>query len=179
MITHTKFMPVLGICAAGSNAGKTTLVTQLIPALKLRNIRVSVIKHAHHNFDIDHPGKDSYKIREAGAVQTLIASNRRWALMTELPDIDEEANLEALIQQINPDYADLVLVEGFKSALIRKIEVFRPSLNIPLLAEQDPNIIALASDAPLPENTNITIPVLDLNNINQIANFIMQEIIQP
>jgi molybdopterin-guanine dinucleotide biosynthesis protein B len=179
MITHPKSMPVLGICAAGSNAGKTTLVTQLIPALKLRNIRVSVIKHAHHKFDIDHPGKDSYKIREAGAVQTLIASSKRWALMTELPDTDEEANLEALIQQINPEYADLILVEGFKSALIRKIEVFRPSLNIPLLAEQDPNIIAVASDAPLAENTNLSIPVLDLNNINQIADFIVQEIIQP
>lgn len=179
MITRSKSMPVLGICAAGSNTGKTTLVTQLIPALKSRNIRVSVIKHAHHKFDIDYPGKDSYKIREAGAVQTLIASSKRWALMTELPDTDEEANLEALMQQINPEYADLILVEGFKSALIRKIEVFRPSLNIQLLADQDTNIIAVASDAPLAENTDLTIPVLDLNNINQIADFIMQEIIQP
>jgi molybdopterin-guanine dinucleotide biosynthesis protein MobB len=170
-------LPVLGICAAGSNAGKTTLVTQLIPALKLRKLRVSVIKHAHHKFDIDHPGKDSYKIREAGAVQTLIASSKRWALMTELPDTGEEADLETLIQQINPDYADLILVEGFKSALIRKIEVFRPSLNIPLLADLDANIIALASDEPLAQNFNLSIPVLDLNNINQIADFIMQEII--
>ena len=168
-------LPILGICAAGSNAGKTTLVTLLIPELKSRNISVSVIKHAHHKFDIDHPGKDSYKIREAGAVQTLIASSKRWALMTELVDADNEANLAGLIQQINPEYADLILVEGFKSAAIRKIEVVRPSLNTPLLASLDTNIIALASDAPL--NQHLNIPVLDLNNISQIADFIMQEMI--
>ena len=176
--TTSSAIPVLGICAAGSNAGKTTLVTQLIPALNSRNIRVSVIKHAHHKFDIDYPGKDSYKIREAGAVQTLIASNKRWALMTELADSTNEANLDALIQQINPNYADLILVEGFKSAPIRKIEVYRPSLNIPLLASLDPNIIAVASDAPLNRNLAIAIPVLDLNNIGQIADFIMQELMK-
>jgi molybdopterin-guanine dinucleotide biosynthesis protein MobB len=175
MIKHSQPLPVLGICAAGSNAGKTTLVTQLIPELRLRNIRVSVIKHAHHKFDIDYPGKDSYKIRQAGAVQTLIASSKRWALMTELADGDDEANLDALIQQINPDYADLILVEGFKSEPIRKIEVYRPSLNIALLALLDSDIIAVASDAPLPDNISITTPVLDLNNISQIADFIMQE----
>ena len=175
MIKHSQSLPVLGICAAGSNAGKTTLVTQLIPELQLRNIRVSVIKHAHHKFDIDHPGKDSYKIRQAGAVQTLIASSKRWALMTELADGDGEANLDALIQQINPDYADLILVEGFKSEPIRKIEVYRSSLNIALLALLDSDIIAVASDAPLPDNISITTPVLDLNNISQIADFIMQE----
>jgi molybdopterin-guanine dinucleotide biosynthesis protein MobB len=179
MIKHSKFLPVIGICAAGSNAGKTTLVTQLIPELQLRNIRVSVIKHAHHKFDIDHPGKDSYKIRQAGAVQTLIASSKRWALMTELADGDDEANLDALIQQINPEYADLILVEGFKSEPIRKIEVVRPSLNIALLAGLDPNIIAVASDAPLPDHINITTPVLDLNNISQITDFIMQEMNKP
>lgn len=178
--------PILGICAAGSNAGKTTLVTQLIPELNSRNIRVSVIKHAHHQFDIDYPGKDSYKIREAGAVQTLIASGKRWALMTEMSRIDDvqneaaliDANLNALLQQINPNYADLILVEGFKSAPIRKIEVYRPSLNIVLLASLDPNIIAVASDAPLNPNLGIAIPVLDLNNIPQIADFIMQELIK-
>ena len=174
---HT--IPVLGICAAGSNAGKTTLVTQLIPALNSRNIRVSVIKHAHHKFDIDYPGKDSYKIREAGAVQTLIASSKRWALMTELPDSTVEANLDELIQQINPNYADLILVEGFKSAPIRKIEVYRPSLNIPLLASLDPNIIAIASDVPINPNLAITIPILDLNNISQITDFITQAMNKP
>jgi molybdopterin-guanine dinucleotide biosynthesis protein MobB len=173
-----KTIPVLGICAANSNAGKTTLISKLIPELNSRNIRVSVIKHAHHQFDIDHPGKDSYKIREAGAVQTLIASSKRWALMTEMSrvaDAASEADLNELIQQINPNYADLILVEGFKSASIPKIEVVRVSLNAPLLAIQDTNIIAVASDASLNLNLDLTIPVLDLNNISQIADFIMQE----
>jgi molybdopterin-guanine dinucleotide biosynthesis protein MobB len=159
-------LPVLGIVAAGSNAGKTTLITQLIPALAKRNIRVSVIKHAHHKFDIDHPGKDSYKIREAGAVQTLIASNKRWALMTELAG---EPDLEVLIAQINPSYADLILVEGFRQANIPKIEVYRPSLAMPLLANSESNIIAVATDADL----DIQQPILPLNDIEQIIEFIV------
>ena len=167
----SKTIPILGICAAGSNAGKTTLITQLIPELAKRNIRTSVVKHAHHKFDIDHPGKDSYRIREAGAVQTLIASNKRWALMTEL---QQEPNLSELIAQINPNYADLILVEGFKQAQIAKIEVFRPSLNLPLLAGTDANIIAVASDAPL----ETPLPVLNLNDISSIADFISQNILK-
>lgn len=171
-------LPILGICAAASNAGKTTLITKLIPELAKNNIRVSVIKHAHHQFDIDYPGKDSYQIREAGAVQTLIASGKRWALMTEMsrtPNLKEEADLNDLIQQINPDFADLILVEGFKSAPIPKIEVHRPSLNLSLLASQDSSIIAVASDAAL----NLNIPVLSLNDISQISDFILQNIINP
>jgi len=159
-------LPVLGIVAAGSNAGKTTLITQLIPALAKRNIRVSVIKHAHHKFDIDYPGKDSYKIREAGAVQTLIASNKRWALMTELAG---EPDLEVLIAQVNPSYADLILVEGFRQANIPKIEVYRPSLKMPLLANSESNIIAVATDA----NLDIQQPLLPLNDIEQIIEFIV------
>lgn len=171
-------IPILGICAAGSNAGKTTLITQLIPVLAQRGIRVSVIKHAHHKFDIDHPGKDSYHIREAGAVQTLIASGKRWALMTEMqrtPQANEEANLTELIAQLNPDYADLIFVEGFKQADIAKIEVHRPSLNMPLLAENDQRIIAIATDAPLAlTQPTIKQPLLNLNNITEIATFIVQ-----
>lgn len=171
----------MGIVASSSNAGKTTLITQLIPALAARNIRVSVIKHAHHTFDIDHIGKDSYKIRESGAIQTLIASGKRWALMTEmhrLPDTTNEADLADLIAQINPDYADLILVEGFKQAVINqkplpKIEVYRPSLNLPLLATTDASIIAVASDADL----TLDMPILDLNNIQQITDFIVQKIL--
>ncbi len=179
-------LPIFGICAASSNAGKTTLITKLIPELTKRNIRVSVIKHAHHQFDIDHPGKDSYKIREAGAVQTLIASNKRWALMTELPRITkpaganppDEANLDDLIQQINPEFADLILVEGFKAATIPKIEVYRPSLNTPLLAGYNPaNIIAVASDVAF--TLGLDIPLLDLNNIPEIADFIVQKVLSP
>ena len=171
-----KTIPVLGICAAGSNAGKTTLITQLIPNLAARNIRVSVIKHAHHKFDIDHPGKDSYNIREAGAVQTLISSSKRWALMTEMtrtPEYADEANLDELLAQLNPNYADLILVEGFKSAAIPKIEVFRGDLNLPLLAQSDANIIAVGTDSPL----EISVPILDLNNIAAIADFIISTVL--
>ena len=121
-----KSIPIVGIVAAGSNAGKTTLITKLIVEFKSRNIRVSVIKHAHHVFDIDHKGKDSYNIREAGAVQTLIASNQRWALMTE---IASEPNLQELIAQLNPNYADLILVEGFKQAAISIKKIFAEKIN--------------------------------------------------
>ncbi len=168
-----KSLPIIGICAAGSNAGKTTLITQLIPELAKLGLRVSVIKHAHHQFDIDHKGKDSYQIREAGAVQTLIASNKRWALMTELA---QEPDLADLLAKLDNRYADLVLVEGFKQADIPKIEVHRPSLNMPLLALQDANIVAVASDAKL----NLTrIPILDLNNIAAIAAFLITYLSLP
>lgn len=174
-----KTLPILGICAAGSNSGKTTLISKLIPELAKCNVRVSVIKHAHHKFDIDHPGKDSYEIREAGAVQTLIASSKRWALMTEMqrtPSPPDEANLQELIVTLNPDYADLILVEGFKHADIPKIEVHRPSLNLPLLCTHDSSIIAVASDAPL--SVALNIEQLDLNYSQQITNFILQKICQ-
>jgi molybdopterin-guanine dinucleotide biosynthesis protein MobB len=168
-------LPVIGICAAGSNTGKTTLINKLIIELRERNIRVSVIKHAHHHFDIDHPGKDSYEIREAGAVQTLVASNKRWALITEMqrtPNPLDEADLELLIELINPEYADMVLVEGFKNASIPKIEVHRPKLEMPLACKDDPYFIAVASDGPLA--TAIQLPLLDLNNTQQIADFILE-----
>jgi len=160
-----KKLPILGIVAAGSNVGKTTLITHLIPELAKHGVHVSVIKHAHHKFDIDHPGKDSYQIRESGAVQTLIASNQRWALMTELV---AEPNLDDLIEKIDSYFCDLILVEGFKSANIPKIEVHRPSLNLPLLCALDSSIIAVASDA----TVDVNIPVLDLNNVAQLADFI-------
>jgi len=169
-----RILPVIGICAAGSNSGKTTLINKLIIELRQRNIRVSVIKHAHHHFDIDHPGKDSYEIREAGAVQTLVASGKRWALITEMqrtPNPQDEADLESLIALINPEYADVILVEGFKNASIPKIEVHRPALGMPLACENDSDFIAVASDNPLATETQL--PLLDLNNIQQIADFIL------
>lgn len=178
LLPQNSSMPILGICAAGSNAGKTTLITQLIPELAKRNIRTSVIKHAHHKFDIDHPGKDSYNIRESGAVQTLIASGKRWALMTEMtrtPHYSDEANLDELLAQLNPNYADLILVEGFKSAVIPKIEVYRTAMDTPLLAPSVADIIAVASDVHL----DLAVPTLDLNNISAIADFIMLKIIKP
>ena len=161
-------IPLLGVCAYGSGCGKTTLLARLIPELKTRGLRVSLIKHAHHSFDIDHPGKDSYRLREAGAVQTLLGSSKRWALMTELPE-QRELSLEELASQLDPALADLVLVEGFKQASIPKLEVHRPSLGHPLLADRDARIIAVATDEPIANS----LPQLDLNDANQIADFVL------
>lgn len=160
-------VPLLGFCAWGSGVGKTTLLANLIPILTKHGLRISVIKHAHHTFDIDHPGKDSYRLRQAGAVQTLLGSPKRWALMTELAS-DKEPDLSELLQHLDPTLADLMLVEGFKQEPIPKIEVYRPSLGNPLWADQDINVIAVAADGVV----NTTLPVLDLNNAAEVAGFI-------
>lgn len=162
-------LPTLGIVAATSNMGKTSYITQLIPLLNARGIRISVIKHAHHQFDIDHPGKDSYNIREAGAIQTLVASGQRWALMTETPNQAQDADLSHLLKQLDTQQADLIIVEGFKKANIPKIEVFRPSMNQPLLAAQDPNIMAVATDVPIACDAT----QLPLNKPQQSCEFII------
>ena len=164
-----KKLPVLGFCGF-SGAGKTTLLTKLIPALKARGIRASLIKHAHHTFDIDQAGKDSYKLRKAGSVQTLIASSQRWALMTETPEMKDEPDLQYLLTQIDSHLADIVLVEGFKHEAIPKIEVYRAELNRPLLAIEDAHIIAVASDTSL----SIKQPQIDLNDIDAMVGFIHQ-----
>lgn len=166
-------VPLLGFCAWGSGIGKTTLLTSLIPVLTLHGLRISVIKHAHHAFDIDHPGKDSYRIRESGAVQTLLGSSKRWALMTELSHIDpeqQEPNLAELLTHMDTSLADIILVEGFKQEAIPKIEVYRPSLDRPLLAATDPYVIAVASDGTTPTS----LPVLDLNDPIAIAEFVLE-----
>ena len=166
-------VPLLGFYAYGSNIGKTTLLTRLIPALIARGTRISVIKHAHHTFDIDYPGKDSYRLRESGAIQTLIASRHRWALVTESSRIPESSNrdpgLSEFLKHIDPAVADLIIVEGFKQEPIAKIEVCRPSLGNPLLAADDPHIIAIAADA----QVETALPQLDLNDPDRIADFIM------
>jgi molybdopterin-guanine dinucleotide biosynthesis protein B len=164
-------IPVLGFCAHSSGIGKTTLLTQLIPALIQQGLRISVIKHAHHEFDIDHEGKDSFKLRQAGAVQMMVASRQRWALMTELertPHAGNESNLAHLLAKMDNTLIDLVLAEGFKHEPIAKIEVHRAAFGTPLLASEDANIIAIATDTPLPIST----PQIDLNDINAIAAFI-------
>lgn len=167
-------VPLLGFCAHGSGVGKTTLLTSLIPVLTLHGLRISVIKHAHHSFDIDHPGKDSFRLRESGAVQMLLGSRRRWALMTELSRTENSAETEPglaqLLPHIDASLVDLIVVEGFKNEPIPKIEIYRPALNKPLLAEADTNIIAIASDGAV----NSKLPVLDLNNPVEIAGFILQ-----
>ena len=159
-------MKIFGL-AGWSGSGKTTLVVRLIPALVRRGLRVSTMKHAHHNFDVDTPGKDSYEHRAAGASEVLVTSARRWALMHELRDAPEPS-IEELIGHMTA--VDLLLIEGFKRQTHDKLEVHRPALGKPLLCAEDPQIVAVASDTPLP---GINRPVLDLDDIEAIADFVV------
>jgi molybdopterin-guanine dinucleotide biosynthesis adapter protein len=153
--------------AGWSGAGKTTLLVRIIPLLTARGLRVSTIKHAHHDFDIDKPGKDSWLHRQAGATEVLVASGRRWALMHELRDA-AEPTLAALLGQLTS--VDLVLIEGFRRDPHPKIEVHRPANGKPLLYPDDPAIIAIASDVGLP---SATLPVLALDDGAAVADFVM------
>jgi molybdopterin-guanine dinucleotide biosynthesis protein B len=158
-------MKVFGF-AGYSGSGKTTLIEQLIPRFVLRGLRVSLIKHAHHLFDIDKPGKDSYRHREAGASEVLITSDQRWVLMHELRD-EAEPSLHEQLQRFSP--CDIVLVEGYKHAAIPKLEVYRPALGKEPLYPGDPNVVAVASDA----SVATALPRLDLNDPDAIAEFIL------
>ncbi len=158
-------MKVFGL-AGWSGSGKTTLLKQLIPALVDRGLKVSTLKHAHHKFDVDKPGKDSYEHREAGASEVMIASGNRWALMHELRD-EKEPSLQELIPRMTP--VDLLLIEGFKREDHQKLEVYRPSLGKRMLHKDDPNIIAVATDE---DFENSKLPIIDLNDIESIADFI-------
>ncbi len=160
-------MKIFGL-AGWSGSGKTTLVTQLLPRLIESGITVSTMKHAHHTFDIDKPGKDSYEHRVAGATEVLITAANRWALMHENRGAGEPA-LQDLIARMAP--VDLLLVEGFKAESYDKIEVHRPSLGKPLLAAENPSIVAIATDAPGQLDTRL--PVLDLDDADAIAGFII------
>ena len=159
-------MKVVGF-SGYSGSGKTTLVESLIPALKMRGLRVSVVKHAHHNFDIDQPGKDTYRHREAGAFEVVVASSKRFALMREF---EQEAQLSVhqLLAELW-DGVDWVLVEGFKSSNLLKIEVWRADANLPARYPDDDFVVAIATESPgrLPEETQR--PVLDLNSPDAIA----------
>jgi len=161
--------PLVGFCAF-SGTGKTTLLTKVIPILSGQGIRLAVIKHAHHNFDVDHEQKDSYKLRHAGAVQMLISSSRRWALMTELDKTHTELSLSDLIAQIDHKNTDLILVEGFKKLPFPKIELHRPSLGHPIMCLKDSNIIALATDESCLATEQVV--CLDINEPKEIATFI-------
>jgi len=160
--------PVLGF-AAFSGTGKTTLLIRLIPFLAQRGVRAALIKHAHHDFDVDRPGKDSYELRRAGARQVLVVSDRRCALMTDYAE-PREPRLENLVDQLALDTVDLVLVEGFRHVTFPKIELHRPALKQPLLCREDTSIIAVATDFPV--NTD-SLPRLDLNNPVEIGEFIL------
>lgn len=162
-------VPVIGF-AAYSGTGKTTLLKQLLPRLKRRGLRVGVIKHAHHQFDIDYPGKDSFEIRAAGAQQVLIGSAKRWALITERPE-GNDPSLAEMLAQLTPGGLDLIIVEGFRDEAFPKIELHRPALKRPLLSTHDASIIAIATDAPLA--APVALPVLDLNDAEAIENFVI------
>lgn len=159
-------MKILGF-AGWSGAGKTTLLAKLIPTLAARGIRVSTMKHAHHAFDIDTPGKDSFVHREAGATEVMIASGRRWALRHELRD-QAEPEATDLISHMTP--VDLLLIEGFKQAPHDKIEIFRAANGKPLLSAEDPTYVAILSDGPVPQTK---LPVLDLNDVTAVADFVI------
>jgi molybdopterin-guanine dinucleotide biosynthesis adapter protein len=148
-----------------SNTGKTTLIEKLIPLFRARGLSVSAIKNAHHGFDMDRPGKDSYRYREAGAGQVLIATGQRWALLTETPA--QPAPLEALLAELAP--CDLVIIEGFKSeGQIPRIEVRRTTNEEPPLFPHDPNVVAIAAD----HVVDTRLPVLDLNDPATIVAFV-------
>lgn len=159
--------PLLGF-AAYSGTGKTTLLTQLIPLLKESGLRLAIIKHSHHDFEIDQPDKDSYKLRHAGCQQTLLTSKYRSALITE-NEVHKEPNLIDEINKLNLETIDLVLVEGFRDVEdLAKIELHRPKLGKPLLYPNSNDMIAIATD----EHLIAPMPVLDLNTPEHIANFI-------
>ncbi|MDH3759807.1 MAG: molybdopterin-guanine dinucleotide biosynthesis protein B [Gammaproteobacteria bacterium] len=162
-------IPILGF-SAWSGTGKTTLLRQLIPALKARGLRVSVIKHAHHHFDLDFPGKDSYELRKAGADQTVICTTTRMATITEFELPEEEPDLWQIISALDTKRVDMILVEGYKDIKFPKIELHRAELGKPYLYPQDETIIALACDGNPPAQLGIAL--LDINNVEAIADFI-------
>ncbi len=164
----TSPIPMIGF-AAFSGTGKTTLLRQLIPSLTLKGVKLAVIKHAHHKFDIDIPGKDSYEIRQAGAQQVLVSSNRLMALMEVEANPNSEPRLVDLIPRLALDKLDLILVEGFKHEHFDKIELHRPSLGHPLLYENDATINLIASDQEL---ADCSITQVNLNDIEGIAEYI-------
>ena len=161
-------MKIFGF-AGWSGSGKTTLIEQLIPRFVRHRLHVSLIKHAHHTFDVDQPGKDSYRHRHAGASEILVTSSRRWVLMHELRGAHEPA-FEEQVKRMSP--CDLLLVEGFKFAPIHKLEVWRAETGEPLLHPNDPHIVAVASDA----QVETKVPLLDLNDVDGIASFILKKL---
>ena len=168
-------IPILGF-AAFSGTGKTTLLTQIIPILKQQGLRIGLIKHSHHNFQIDQPGKDSFRLREAGASPVMLVSTHRRAIITEITP-EREPRLDDQLKLFDQSELDLILVEGFKAEQFPKIELHRPSLNKPLLYPNDPDIIAIASDCMLETPDYLT--QLDINQPEMIAAFILNQFMKP
>ncbi|EIZ1046279.1 bifunctional molybdopterin-guanine dinucleotide biosynthesis protein MobB/molybdopterin molybdotransferase MoeA [Vibrio parahaemolyticus] len=165
---HTLNIPIIGF-AAYSGTGKTTLLEALLPKLTEAGLRIGMLKHAHHNFDVDKPGKDSYRLRKAGASQMLIASRNRFALMTETPEA--EAEFECLLTRFDEDKLDVVLVEGCKNIAFPKIELHREEVGKPWLYPHDENIIAIASDT---AELDSELPQMNINDLDAIAQFVLQ-----
>lgn len=159
-------MKIFGL-AGWSGSGKTSLMVRLIPVLTGRGITLSTMKHAHHTFEMDREGKDSYEHRMAGATEVLITSARRWALLHELRERPEPSMAE-MIARMTP--VDLLLIEGFKREEHDKIEVHRPAVGKPLLHAEDPRVVAVASDQPLDD---VPLPVIDLNDTDAVADFVV------
>ena len=164
-------MRIIGL-AGWSGSGKTTLITKLIPCLLARGVRVSTLKHAHHGFDLDQPGKDSFFHRAAGATEVIISSARRWAILHELRE-ETEWDLPALVAKMSP--VDLVLVEGFKRDRFPKLEIHRAANGKSLIHPEDPHIVAVAADSALPA---ATVPVVDLNDIEAIADLLLKHAVE-
>jgi molybdopterin-guanine dinucleotide biosynthesis adapter protein len=163
-------VPTIGF-AAFSGTGKTTLLLKLLPKLRAQGLRVGMIKHAHHSFEIDQSGKDSYELRKAGAEKILVASRHRWAMMVETPNQDEP-QLDRLLENFPQELLDLLLVEGFRHVAFPKVELHRPVLKHPFLFPNDPSIMAIASDAALKQPAPL--PILNLNDMDEILSFILQ-----
>lgn len=166
-------LPMVGFVAP-SGSGKTTLLRAVVAVLHARDVRVGYLKHAHHRFDLDVPGKDSFEIRAAGAVQTLLASRERWALQAQNPEQGTDPDLGQMLERFERDSLDLVLVEGFKHARYDKIEVYRAALQQRPLYPADTDIIAVASDDPLPAGPHPQ--VLPLGDPPAIATFILHHV---
>jgi len=160
-------MRIIGL-AGWSGSGKTTLIKKLIPCLIGRGTTVSTLKHAHHGFDLDQPGKDSFFHRAAGATEVIISSSKRWAILHELR-AEQEWDLRELVAKMSP--VDLVLVEGFKRDAFPKLEIHRAANGKPLIHPEDPHIVAIASDVMLP---NSKVPIIDLNDIEAIADLLLK-----
>ena len=161
-------MKVIGV-AGYSGSGKTTLLEKVIPVLVGEGLRVSLVKHAHHAFDVDHPGKDSYRHRHAGCAEVLVSSGERWALMHELRGAPEPS-LQEQLRKFAP--CDLVIVEGYKSEPIPKVEVHRRDSGAPLLFPTDPNVVAVATDEPL----DTALPQFGLDDAAGVARFIIRHL---
>lgn len=165
-----KAMRIIGL-AGWSGSGKTTLIKKVIPKLTERGISVSTLKHAHHGFDLDQPGKDSFFHRAAGATEVIISSSKRWAILHELRE-EDEWDLPALVRKMSP--VDLILVEGFKRDAFPKLEVYRAENAKPLIQPLDSYVVAIAADVPLPD---AKVPVIDLDDIDGIVDLLLEHAI--